>query len=233
MSMETSKKSRAAHLGIVTREKNKHLLMVSQDPSKFDTRKFNDRIKRMEEKQKEYDDIQAQIYAIGDENLDPDEEQSAVLKFEANVEETIDLLRHLIDLKQVHLAIRDLNRELDSLSKAKDELPEKNHSLTINRHRNSYEKLKHLLNQSTIDFDHPYHSDVERIQERLSFLSTEDKSGHHQALVNVILVRIHFTQGNLTQSTSPRSRCPNSMVMSWNGLTFGQGSPQQSTQIQI
>ena len=153
MSLESLKRSRSSHLGIVTKEKNKYSSMESQDPSTFNVRKLKEAIKRVERKLEELHHTQQLIMECGEE-IDEEEEATAVDHFENNVETTIDVIQHLIDLNQVHLAIHDLSRYLDLLSKAKDDFPEWDHTPTINKHNHSYDQLRRLLNQSSVDRDH-------------------------------------------------------------------------------
>ena len=136
--------------------------MESQDPSAFNVRNLKEAIKKVEHKLEELHHTQQLIMECGEE-IDEEEEATAVDHFENNVETTIDVIRHLIDLNQVHLAIRDLSRDLDLLSKAKDELPKRDHTPTINKHNHSYDQLRCLLNQSSMDRDHASRSDVDRL----------------------------------------------------------------------
>ena len=168
------KKKRASNLAVVTRECNKQARKKDEDPSTFDIPQLQDRIERMFQKQKEFKELQTRIFECGDKSVDEDEEQSAIEVFEDIINQTVSTIRRLISLKQVHMSIRRLDSELNALSKAKDEMPERNHATNISRNGTSFDELSILLDNSTISLDHPYHGDIIRLQERLSFLSTTE-----------------------------------------------------------
>ena len=97
MSLESLKKSRSSHLGIVTRERNKYSSIESSDPSTFSIRKLRDAIKKVEAKNRELQQVQAQILEYEDD-INSEEERRAIEHFEENVETTIDMIQNLIDI---------------------------------------------------------------------------------------------------------------------------------------
>ena len=174
MSLAALRKSRLAHQGVVTKTWNKHQPMTLVEPSKLDVRLLQDKLRQMQAKQVEFDDIQAQI--DNHEDYQPDsEEEKAISTTEEHLERTITLLMYFIDVKQIHLAIRDLNSDLKALALAKEEMPDKDHLTTLQVHKQAYKELRERLNQSTISDSHEFHGAVAHLQERLSFLSAEEK----------------------------------------------------------
>ena len=108
-----------------------------------------------------------------DEGVNTDDETKATEHFEEQAESTIDAIRLLIDINQVHISIRNLTRGLDLLNKAKMELPERDHSPTVTMHSLAYTQLRSLLDNSAIDRRHSFHADIDQLQERLQSLSTK------------------------------------------------------------
>ena len=139
MALATLKKSRSAHLGVITKTWNKHQPMTALDPAKLDIWLLQDKVKQMQAKQVEFDDLQAQIESHEDYQLDH-EEETAIPTKEAHLENTITLFMYLIDLKQVHLAIRDLNSDLKALTLEKEEMIIQPLSTLSSKHTRSSER---------------------------------------------------------------------------------------------
>ena len=149
------KKSRAIQLGIVTKERNKYSDLTTSDPATLKITKMKESIKKVEAKHEELDKIQEHIYQHADD-IDEDEEQKAVTLYEENVDATLDLIRELMDLHWVHTGISNLQRSLESLAGAKDEFPDRDHSALATRYSDTFEKIQAMLNDSSIDKEHPY-----------------------------------------------------------------------------
>ena len=175
MSLDSLKRSRSAHIRVVTKERNRHQEMESSDPSTFEISKFKDKLKCMEAKREEFDTMQNLIWGYGPERIDLEEEQSVADQFEDNLDDTCTLLRRLISLNQVCRALRNLRKDLEALARSRDEMPNKDHSSVIQCHHTSFKELRALLDQSTIQPDHEYHDEVEQLQDRLSSLSIEER----------------------------------------------------------
>ena len=127
-------------------------------------------------KQSEFEKLQGQIQGHDDYQEEAEEEKTIPSTFEDNLEATITLLRDLLDLKQVHLAIKNLNNDLDALTQAKEELPDKDHSAALKALSRAHKELRPSLNLSNIEEKHECHAAAVQLQKRLSFLSSEDKT---------------------------------------------------------
>ena len=88
MSLESLKRSRAAHLGIITKDKNKYTAMETMDPDSFNVRKLQEAIKRVEHKLEELQQTQGHI--MEHEEVNTDDETKATEHFEEQAESTID-----------------------------------------------------------------------------------------------------------------------------------------------
>ena len=132
MSLESLKKSRSIHIGIITKGKNKYSAMESQDPSTFNLRKLKEAIRKEESKHDELKQTQSHIMEYS-EDINEDDEQTVIAHFEENVESTIDIIQSLMELNRIHVAVHHLQEDLDALSKLQEEQPEREHSATANR----------------------------------------------------------------------------------------------------
>ena len=183
MSLESLKKSRSIHLGIVTREKNIYSAMESQDPFTFSLCKLKEAIKKVESKHEELKQTQSHIMEYY-KDIDEEDEQRAIAHFEENVESTIDIIQNLMELNQIHIAVHHLQEDLDALSKLQEEQPEREHSATANRHSESYEKLRTMLDESSLERGHHYFSELKQLQDRLGFLTSTKKEIRHSPIVS-------------------------------------------------
>ena len=90
-----------------------------------------------------------------DQPIDLDEELDIFETFEANVEATRSLIQRLTATKRAQLASTDFQADLEDLEEATSAHTLRDYSTAISDLTSSLQSLRLILNESTIDEEHP------------------------------------------------------------------------------
>ena len=138
---------------------------MSHDTENLQLSKLKDGYRRIEAKHEELKGFQAKIMEQEDKN--DEEEKTAVLKFEENVEETKVIIRNLMDRCRIYNAILDIRSSLKNLERLQSEQPDRNHSFTIQELMKAYAGLKTMLEESALKRSHQHYSDLAELQTQI------------------------------------------------------------------
>ena len=110
-----------------------------------------------------------------DQPINLDEELDISETFEDNVEATRSLIQLLIATKCAQLASTDFRADLEDLEEATSAHTSRDYSTSISNLTNSLQSLRLMLNESTIDEEHPLRRDISMFKSRLHKLSSCEK----------------------------------------------------------
>ena len=78
-----------------------------------------------------YTKVHAEISAMGEGDLGPEEEQDVLDQFEESAERTLSLIKRLIDIRSVHSQVTDLEYELEDLEGKVAANPDRDYTASI------------------------------------------------------------------------------------------------------
>ena len=174
MTLESHKRSRSAHQGVVTRIWNKLSDYNEEDAITYDTNQLDRYLSTVKGTESAYRDLQIKINQAGDK-LNVEEEEAAVQVFEENLDRTYELLHKLISLQSSHQAMSDFQYDLEDLQSTKLEQPTKDHSHALALLSTSFQKLRMTINQSHLPTDHQLRHDLKRLKSQLSAVSSTER----------------------------------------------------------
>ena len=179
MTLEAHKRSRSAHLGVVTRILNKLSDYNEEDAITYDTNQLDRYLSTVKGTESAYRDLQIKINQAGDK-LNVEEEEAAVQVFKENLDRTYELLHKLISLQSSHQAMSDFRYDLEDLQSTKLEQPTNNHSLALALLSTSFQKLRMTINQSHLPTDHQLRHDLKNSNlNSVQCLQQNEKIQHH------------------------------------------------------
>ena len=157
--LTTLKKSRSSFIGVVTRLRNRYSQVADRCSSTYDIGAMNGSLASLERTVAGYHKVQEEINDFDTTSLDQpinlDEELDISETFEDNVEATRSLIQLLIATKRAQLASTDFRADLEDLEEATSAHTSRDYSTSISNLTSSLQSLRLMLNESTIDEEHP------------------------------------------------------------------------------
>ena len=124
--------------------------------------------------------VHKEICSEGAGSLNREEEQGTADAFDESVEKTCTLLNHLMAMKQAQQTAANVNDDLEDVEESKNADPHKDYTVSIERITKSFEKLRTIVDKSTIHPNHQLRRDVKRLSSRINYLSTEENVIHYR-----------------------------------------------------
>ena len=177
--LTTLKKSMSSFIGVVTRLRNRYSQVADRSSSTYDIGATNGSLASLERTVAGYHKVQEEINDFDTTSLDQpinlDEELDISETFEDNVEATRSLIQLLIATKHAQLASTDFRADLEDLEEATCAHTSRDYSTAISNLTSSLQSLSLMLNESTIDEEHPLRRDISMFKSRLHKLSSCEK----------------------------------------------------------
>ncbi len=169
----------SSFIGVVTRLWNRYSKVADRSSSTYDIGAMNGSLASLERTVAGYHKVQEEINDFDTTSLDQpinlDEELDISETFEDNVEATRSLIQRLIATKRAQLASTDFRADLEDLEEATSAHTSRDYSTAISNLTNSLQSLRLMLNESTIDEEHPLRRDISMFKSRLHKLSSCEK----------------------------------------------------------
>ena len=175
MSLEALMKSRSAYTGAITRIRNRFNRVAEEEPYTYDLGLLERQLASLDHTASACRQVHKEICSEGAGSLNLEEEQGTADTFDESVEKTCTLLNRLMAMKQAQQTAANVNEDLEDMEESKNADPHKDYTVSIDRITKSFEKLRTIVDKSTIHPNHQLRRDVKRLSSRINHLSTEEK----------------------------------------------------------
>ena len=177
------KRNRGNYAGIVTKAHNKLLRMLDEDPATYDLEQLEKVRSSINLSETQYEDSRTDVeYTWVDVKEDPNKvesyeqaEEDAYDTFSENMGSTRTLVNRLIALRAAHQTATNLRNDLDAINKAKSREPEGDHSASLASLTSLFDKLRVILDESTIQGDHQLRHEATEFKDQLCHLWTKER----------------------------------------------------------
>ena len=143
-------KSRSAYTGAITRIRNRFNRVAEEEPYTYDLGLLERQLASLDHTASACRQVHKEICSEGAGSLNLEKEQGTADAFDESVEKTCTLLNHLMAMKQTQQTAANV----EDVEESKNADTHKDYTVSIERITKSFEKLRTIVDKSTIHPDH-------------------------------------------------------------------------------
>ena len=168
-------KSRSAYTWAITRIRNRFNCVAEKEPYTYDPGPLERQLASLDHTASACRQIHKAICSEGVGTLNLEVEQATADIFDESMENTCTLLNRLMAMKQAQQTAANVNDDLEDVEESKNAHPHKDYTVSIERITKSFEKLRTIVDKSTIHPNHQLRQDLKKHSSQINHLSTEEK----------------------------------------------------------